>query len=182
MPIWWLYATYHLLREPGNSIDRSSSVIFSQVCQGAASYGMWVRKPPGLTVWESETILYHGWWQLKHFLFSPRNLGKMSNLTNIFQGGWNHQLDTNWQFFWGGWMVGWWLPSKAWDWNSHQQGVTFWGFMGRIPGILSIIFFQISCNYRSRSSHLAFFEQYDSWKYHISFLLQKYHPTCSWKQ
>ena len=27
----------------------------------------------------------------KHFLFSPRNLGKISNLTNIFQMGWNHQ-------------------------------------------------------------------------------------------
>ena len=29
---------------------------------------------------------------LKHFLFSPRTLGKWSNLTNIFQMGWNHQL------------------------------------------------------------------------------------------
>ena len=26
------------------------------------------------------------------FLFSPRSLGKISNLTNIFQMGWNHQL------------------------------------------------------------------------------------------
>ena len=32
------------------------------------------------------------WWQLKHFLFLPRSLGKWSNLTNIFQMGWNHQL------------------------------------------------------------------------------------------
>ena len=24
------------------------------------------------------------WWQLKDFLFSPRNLGKSSNLTNLF--------------------------------------------------------------------------------------------------
>ena len=27
----------------------------------------------------------------KHFLFSPRKLGKISILTNIFQMGWNHQ-------------------------------------------------------------------------------------------
>ena len=32
------------------------------------------------------------WWQLKHFLFLPRSLGRWSNLTNIFQMGWNHQL------------------------------------------------------------------------------------------
>ena len=29
----------------------------------------------------------------KYFLFSPRSLGKWSNLTTIFQRGWNHQLD-----------------------------------------------------------------------------------------
>ncbi len=28
-----------------------------------------------------------------YFLFSPRTLGKIPILTNIFQGGWNHQLD-----------------------------------------------------------------------------------------
>ena len=28
----------------------------------------------------------------KHFLFSPRKLGKIPILTNIFQRGWNHQL------------------------------------------------------------------------------------------
>ena len=27
----------------------------------------------------------------KHFLFSPRNSGKISNLTNMFQMSWNHQ-------------------------------------------------------------------------------------------
>ena len=32
-----------------------------------------------------------GWWQLKCCLFSSRKLGKISNLTNIFQLGWNHQ-------------------------------------------------------------------------------------------
>ena len=33
------------------------------------------------------------WWQLKYFLFSPLTMGKWSNLTNIFQMGWNHQLE-----------------------------------------------------------------------------------------
>ncbi len=28
----------------------------------------------------------------KYFLFSPRTLGKIPILTNIFQMGWNHQL------------------------------------------------------------------------------------------
>ena len=32
-----------------------------------------------------------GWWQLKYFYFPPY-LGKIPNLTNIFQMGWNHQL------------------------------------------------------------------------------------------
>ena len=32
------------------------------------------------------------WWQPKDFFFSPRKLGKISNLTNILQMGWfNHQ-------------------------------------------------------------------------------------------
>ena len=33
------------------------------------------------------------WWQLNYFLCSPRTLGKSSNLTNIFQMGWNHQTE-----------------------------------------------------------------------------------------
>ena len=38
------------------------------------------------------------WWQLKYFFFSPRNLGKVSNLTSIFFKwvGWNHQLEIVW--------------------------------------------------------------------------------------
>jgi len=28
----------------------------------------------------------------KYFLFSPRTLGKIPNLTHMFQRGWNHQL------------------------------------------------------------------------------------------
>ena len=39
-------------------------------------------------------------WQLKRFLFSPRTLGKISNLTDIFQMGWNHQLVFNYNVFW----------------------------------------------------------------------------------
>ena len=35
------------------------------------------------------------WWQLKYFLFSPRKLGKIPILTNIFQMGCNHQTDLN---------------------------------------------------------------------------------------
>ena len=38
------------------------------------------------------------WW-FQTFLFSPRNFGKWSNLTNIFQMGWNHQLVTSPGFF-----------------------------------------------------------------------------------
>ena len=33
------------------------------------------------------------WWQLKYFVCSPPKLGKVSNFTNIFQMGWNHQPD-----------------------------------------------------------------------------------------
>ena len=33
------------------------------------------------------------WW-FHFFLFSPRSLGKWSNLTSIFQMGWKHQLAT----------------------------------------------------------------------------------------
>ena len=35
-------------------------------------------------------LFLSGWWQLKYFEFSPY-LGKIPNLTNIFQRGWNHQ-------------------------------------------------------------------------------------------
>ena len=37
--------------------------------------------------------MYSRWWQLKYFFFSPRTLGKVSNLTSIFfKKDWNHQL------------------------------------------------------------------------------------------
>ena len=49
-----------------------------------------------------DEILMNFWWTFgwiwtdpaggfKYFLFSPRSLRKWSNLTNIFQRGWNHQ-------------------------------------------------------------------------------------------
>ena len=37
---------------------------------------------------------YTGWWFQIFFIFTPI-WGKISNLTNIFQRGWNHQLDRN---------------------------------------------------------------------------------------
>ena len=49
----------------------------------------------GLSTNQIHHLFTTRWWQLKDFLFSPRNLGKVSNLTNIFQMGWNHQLVTN---------------------------------------------------------------------------------------
>ena len=59
------------------------------------------------------TRCFLGGWQLKHFWNFHRYLGKISNLTNIFQRGWNHQLVlfllTNW-FRWHGF---------DWDFNSR---------------------------------------------------------------
>ncbi len=42
---------------------------------------------------------FTGWRQLKYFLWSSRSLGKWSNLTNIFQMAWNHQLVHYWGRF-----------------------------------------------------------------------------------
>ena len=33
----------------------------------------------------------YGWWNFKYFFYFHRKLGKWSNLTHIFQRGWNHQ-------------------------------------------------------------------------------------------
>ena len=63
-------------------------------------------------------------------------LGKWSNLTNIFQMGWNHQLDqfhgsvmgvyTTWVFWEILYVPGWawrvWCTFHAWKPNSHCQG------------------------------------------------------------
>ena len=42
------------------------------------------------------------WWQLKYFLCSPLFGEMISNLTNIFQRGWNHQPEENPEHF--GWL------------------------------------------------------------------------------
>ena len=48
------------------------------------------------------TVLLAG--GFKYVLFSPRKLGKISNLTNIFQMGWfNHQLD--YLFIFASWSI-----------------------------------------------------------------------------
>ena len=62
------------------------------------------RDPTGTQIWEDFPWILLGWHGknppnpylgggFKYFLFSPRSLGKWSNLTNIFQMGWNHQLE-----------------------------------------------------------------------------------------
>ena len=48
----------------------------------------------------------------KYFLFSTRNLGKWSNLTNIFQMGWNHQLDVD---------CWWWSLVLCWHWTAFGR-------------------------------------------------------------
>ena len=47
------------------------------------------------------------------FLFSSRNLGKWSNLTDIFQMGWNHQSVIYEYFFLGGTAQHKWAANKA---------------------------------------------------------------------
>ena len=55
-----------------------------------------VRRRPALTtmetLWAKESI--PGWW-FQIYVFYNHYQGKWSNLTNIFQMGWNHQLDTH---------------------------------------------------------------------------------------
>ena len=61
----------------------------------------------GSQLWVWAARGWFDWWVLefcggfKYFLFSPRKLGKIPILTNIFQRGWNHQLV---EFC--GWLVG----------------------------------------------------------------------------
>ena len=63
--------------KPGPSVFRSEE--FSQI-------------PSHVNVKSKEVIRQNLGGGLKHFLFTPY-LGKWSNLTNIFQRGWNHQLE-----------------------------------------------------------------------------------------
>ena len=67
------------------------------------------------------------WWQLKHLLFSPRNLGKIPNLTNIFQMGWNHQPDYLWnpQKLMGKMQVLSFKPPKIWGWEALRMKETW---------------------------------------------------------
>ncbi len=54
----------------------------------------WVKKPPKFEHFREKWSQHGGPFQI--FLeFSPRKLGKISNLTNIFQIGWNHQLEND---------------------------------------------------------------------------------------
>ena len=52
----------------------------------------------------------------KYFLFSPGSLGKWSYLTNIFQMGWNHQLDII------GWLSQWLTVLNFWGWCFFLVG------------------------------------------------------------
>ena len=51
---------------------------------------------PGFFWWRLSQLLYLAFGDLgggnSNIFFSPRKLGKISNLTNILQMGWNHQL------------------------------------------------------------------------------------------
>ena len=38
-------------------------------------------------------IAVHNWVVVSNMFYVHHYLGKISNLNNIFQGGWNHQLD-----------------------------------------------------------------------------------------
>ena len=62
----------------------------------------------------------------KCLLFSPRSLGKWSQLINIFQMGWNHQLELTSSHL-KPWMVGrWWFPFGIWP-IFRGQAVSFRG-------------------------------------------------------
>ena len=121
LAIGWLYVTYHLLREPGNSIDipvrfgvsmfhmrprlclernRPEMFFFSKIpwmngeLRSVLPIGCWVHW--NIEVSRMKCKFKSGWWQLKicFFMFTP-NLGEdVPNLTIIFfQTGWfNHQL------------------------------------------------------------------------------------------
>ena len=41
-------------------------------------------------------------------MFTPQKLGKISNFTQIFQVGWNHQLESDWKYkqnIWISWII-----------------------------------------------------------------------------
>ena len=72
--------------------------------------------------------------------FSSRNLGKIPNLTNIFQMGWNHQLGFHYPLscldflihhvsHWGRWRFGEALTPQTGPENSEDAGETEWTWM-----------------------------------------------------
>ena len=86
MPIGWLYITYHLLREPGNSIDNLWSK--NTRCQLAAASGgpaevviqwqdlhrfaLWrVSKSTRLRAYSMFYRRFSGWWFQTFFMFTP---------------------------------------------------------------------------------------------------------------
>ena len=67
---------------------------------GNSSQKMWFNKgiPKEYPVFGNQNLVSNWWFQI--FLFSHRKLGKWSILTNIFQMGWNHQLEELWVNCW----------------------------------------------------------------------------------
>ena len=73
--------------------------------------------------WDFEgwkVMLISGWWFQIFFYFHPY-LGRRSNLTNIFQMGWNHQLDINWKI-----VLGRTIPT-FWNGSFFEGHVGFFG-------------------------------------------------------
>ncbi len=82
--------------------------------------------------------LLSSWWQLKYFLFSSRSLGRWSKLTNIFQMGWNHQLEDVLMF--PGWQEAYYegIDCILWDMMGHvpKPGACFvWSWAGHITHV-----------------------------------------------
>ena len=90
-PLFFTIACQNLLGFSGSATASCNEGIFSlghpvfRVVEVALRSGPWR--------WKHLEHNISRWWQLKHFLFSPRTVGKVPILTNIFQLGWNHQLD-----------------------------------------------------------------------------------------
>ena len=62
------------------------------------------------------------WWFQRFFYVHPY-LGKIPNLTNIFQMGWNHQLEVSIPVPWILWVLFWHAP---WDWNIYIVFTYIW--------------------------------------------------------
>ena len=94
LSVWAGDVLQHLL---GFRLHRKHHVFWIKV-RGSTCWVEWARfwcgKDGGCKSWLFNIQLVGGF---KHFLFSPRTLGKWSNSTNMFQMGWNHQP---WQLFW----------------------------------------------------------------------------------